>query len=126
MLSASKQCTRPRSPDLDDGEPHAREDRFHAVAHDREGMAAPEPRRPPGSVTSTAPAGRGIGVDGFLVGGPARFDLLFQLVCVAPNQLLLTRPAPVANQLHPGRHNAVLAAEEAVADRLRVARCRGG
>ena len=84
---------------FDDGEPHAREDRFELIADD-------------GQRVAMADGGHAAGqrdVDGvfrrlvarvFLVRLPARFDRLLQLVRVASDVFLLIRRR-AADQLHP-------------------------
>ena len=65
---------------LDDQEPHAGEDRFDALAQQRQRMAMAEAGGRPGSVTSTAPAGgrdASAARDAFV---ERRFDLLLEIV----------------------------------------------
>ena len=75
----------------------------------------------PGSVTSTPPAGAAF-VRRFLVGAPARLDRLLQLVGVAADVSSSDRAARCRSAASSDGDDAVLAAEVAVADGLRVAR----
>ena len=74
----------------------------------------------PGSVTSTAPAGRRERAGALDVGGPPRLDRLLQFVRKTAD-VALVLGGGAGDQLHPGRDDAVLAAEIPVADRLRLA-----
>ena len=67
---------------FDDREPHAREDLFHAVAHDGQRMAVAEARRAAGQRDVDAAGRRGV-LRRLFVGLPARLDGLLQLVGVA-------------------------------------------
>ena len=84
------------------------------------GCRWPEGGTRPGSVTSTASAGAASASAASANCGPPRLDRLLQLVRVAADApFLLGRRR--RDQLHPRGDDAVLAAEEAVAQRLRVA-----
>ena len=71
---------------FDDREPHAREDLFHAVAHDGQRMAMAEARHAAGQRDVDAAGRRGV-LRRLFVGRPARFDRLLQLVGVAADVL---------------------------------------
>ena len=104
-----------------DREAHASEDRFHAVADNRQRMAMAERRRPPRQRhvdRARGPLGR---YRHGLMRGPARLDRLLQFIGEPPD-VFFQFGWRAADLLHPGRDDAVLATEVLVADSLRVAR----
>ena len=108
---------------FDDGEAHAREDLFHPLAHDGQRMAVAERGGAAGQRdVDGAGRARGCARPRSLIVGPARLDRLLQLVGVAADAPSSGRAGRCAISCIQDGDDAVLAAEIAVADGLRVAR----